>query len=118
MWTATYARVRATRTKKTTMQNILDKLPRIGKAMLASVAATALGSCMVGPDFHRPESPSTTQYTEHSLPQETVSSPGTAGAAQRFASGADISAQWWALYRSEPLDRLIREAIADSPNLA
>jgi len=73
---------------------------------------------MVGPDFHRPESPSTTQYTEHSLPQETVSSPGTAGAAQRFVSGADISAQWWALYRSEPLDRLIREAITDSPNLA
>jgi NodT family efflux transporter outer membrane factor (OMF) lipoprotein len=73
---------------------------------------------MVGPDFHRPDSPSTSQYTEHSLPQEIVSSPGTAGASQRFVSGADISAQWWALYRSEPLDRLIREAIADSPNLA
>ncbi|HKE39283.1 MAG TPA: efflux transporter outer membrane subunit [Casimicrobiaceae bacterium] len=100
------------------MQNIIDKLPRIGNAMLVGVAAAALGSCMVGPDFHRPESPSTTQYTEHSLPQETVSSPGTAGAAQRFVSGADISAQWWALYRSEPLDRLIREAITDSPNLA
>src|SRR5215471_11756046 len=100
------------------MRNSPGKLYRTRCAMLGGIAAAALAGCMVGPDFQRPESPSTSQYTEHSLPQETVSSPGTAGAAQRFVSGADISAQWWALYRSEPLDRLIRQAIADSPNLA
>jgi len=95
-----------------------DTIDRIRSAPLAVIACAALASCTVGPDFHRPESPSTARYTEHSLPEETVSSQGSAGAAQRFVSGADISAQWWALYRSEPLDRLIREAIADSPNLA
>jgi len=100
------------------MRNSPGKLYRIRSALLGGIAAAALAGCMVGPDFQRPESPSTTQYTEHSLPQETASSPGTAGAPQRFVSGADISAQWWALYRSEPLDRLIREAIAESPNLA
>src|SRR5262249_60399268 len=98
------------------MQNIIDKLPRIGNAMLVGVAAAALGSCMVGPDFHRPESPSTTQYTEHSLPQETVSSPGTAGAAQRLVSGADISPPGWAPYPSEPLRPLVPRAPNHSPH--
>ena len=90
----------------------------IARAVLASVIAAALASCTVGPDFRQPEAPGTTQYTETPVPQETVSSPGIAGAAQRLVPGADIPAQWWALYRSEPLDRLIREAIAESPNLA
>jgi NodT family efflux transporter outer membrane factor (OMF) lipoprotein len=72
---------------------------------------------MVGPDFHRPDAPQTSRYTESPLERETVSSPGTGGAAQRFVDGADLPAQWWSLYRSEPLDRMIREGIADSPTL-
>ena len=97
------------------MAHVMD---RIGSATLTVIACAALVSCTVGPDFRRPEAPVTTRYTETTVPQETVSSPGTAGAAQRLAPGADIPAQWWALYRSEPLERLIREAITDSPNLA
>ena len=72
---------------------------------------------MVGPDFHRPDAPQTPRYTESPLERETVSSPGTGGAAQRFVDGADLPAQWWSLYRSEPLDRMIRDGIADSPTL-
>ena len=100
------------------MRTLHGKVNRIERVILAGIAGAVLASCTVGPDFRRPDAPSATRYTETSVPQETVSSPGMAGEAQHLVSGADIPAQWWALYRSEPLERLIREAIADSPNLA
>ena len=60
----------------------------------------------------------TSRYTETPLPPETVSAPGLGGAAQRFVPGGTIAEQWWTLYRSDPLDRLIRDAVAESPTLA
>jgi NodT family efflux transporter outer membrane factor (OMF) lipoprotein len=51
------------------------------------------------------------------MPAQTVGTPGTAGAAQRFANGEDIPAQWWRLFRSAPLDELIRTALTNSPTL-
>jgi len=72
---------------------------------------------MVGPNFRQPDAPAATRYTETELPAETASAPGPAGAAQRFAPGQDLPSQWWTLFHSDPLDRLVRQAIADSPNL-
>jgi NodT family efflux transporter outer membrane factor (OMF) lipoprotein len=80
--------------------------------------AMSVSGCVVGPDFRRPEAPRTERYTEAPLKEQTASSSGAAGAAQRFVAGGDLPAQWWSLYRSEPLDRLIRQGIADSPTLA
>jgi len=85
---------------------------------LAALTAVLLAGCMVGPNFQRPQPPTTARYTETPLPAETASAPGSGGAAQRFVSGAELSAQWWSLYRSEPLERLIGEALATSPTLA
>ena len=82
------------------------------------LAAASLGGCVVGPDFHAPEAPKASRYTESPLPAQTASSPGAGGAAQHFVAGAALPEQWWALYRSEPLDRLIRQGIAESPSLA
>ncbi len=79
--------------------------------------ACALASCTVGPDFHRPPPPAAAGYAATPLPGQTASAPVAAGVAQRFVSGRDIPAEWWHLYRSTPLDRLIREALADSPTL-
>ncbi len=83
-----------------------------------TVTALAVGGCAVGPDFHRPAAPKTDGYTPTALPQQTVSAPGVGGAAQRFVAGQEIPAQWWTLFHSEALDKLIRQALADSPNLA
>ena len=92
---------------------------RITAIALGAVLAAALAACTVGPNFHRPDAPGTTRYTEAPLPQETASAPGTdGGEAQRFVSGADLPAQWWSLYRSEPLEHLVRDAIAGSPTLS
>ena len=89
----------------------------------ASVAlAAALAGCAVGPDFHSPVAPSVADpsrpFTRAPLPAQTASAPTLAGAAQNFSSGADIPAMWWQLFRSEPLEQLIRGAITQSPNLA
>src|SRR5580658_2409529 len=89
----------------------------------AIIAAIGIGGCAVGPDFREPKAPATDHYTETPLPAETVAAPeashlGQPGAAQHFVSGQDIPAEWWAVFHSEPLDQLIRTALADSPNLA
>ncbi len=80
-------------------------------------AATALGGCAVGPDFRRPEAPKVSTYTEIALPAETVAA-GVGSPAQRFEAGEDIPAQWWSLFHSPALDRLIRQALEMSPTRA
>ncbi len=94
--------------------------PRLSTS-LAAALALALTACAAGPDFKPPDAPTVAAdhpYTPAPLPAQTASAPGPGGAAQRFAAGSDIPAQWWQLYRSEPLDRLIRSALAQSPTLA
>ena len=95
--------------------------PAWRRASLAASIALALTACAVGPDFKPPEAPQVAAdhpYTPVALPAQTASAPGTGGAAQRLVAGDDIPAQWWQVYRSEPLDQLIRSALARSPTLA
>ena len=101
-----------------TNMNNMNCLTRFGILIASTLIATALAGCAVGPDFKQPEAPKTNSYTSAALPEETVATPGRAGAAQRFMTGEEIPAQWWRLFHSEPLDRLIRQALADSPSLA
>lgn len=83
---------------------------------LCAIGAT-LGGCAVGPDFKTPAPPTATRYTETPLSPTTVSAAASNGAAQTFELGGQIPAEWWTLYRSEPLDRMIRTALAQSPSL-
>ena len=89
-----------------------------GQGATGLALAALLAGCVVGPNFHRPEAPATQSYTETAMPAQTASAPGRAGAAQRFTSDRDIPSEWWQVFRSEPLDRLIRQAIDESPTLA
>ena len=77
----------------------------------------ALAGCAVGPDYRRPAPPEVSSYTGKALPAETAIPPGIGGGTQRFVPGGEIPAQWWELFRSEALDRWIREALANSPTL-
>ncbi len=90
----------------------------VALAVLVAAVGTLLPGCMVGPDFQQPTAPNTNEYTPTTLPDKTASAPGAGGAAQRFLPGQEIPAQWWTLFQSEALDRLIRQALADSPTLA
>ena len=78
-----------------------------------------LAGCAVGPDYQHPAAPAGDErYTPAPLPLETASAPGPGGEAQRFVPGQDIPAQWWALFQSPALDRLVRDALTRSPGLA
>ena len=78
---------------------------------------SCLAGCAVGPDFKRPEAPAVTGYTREPLPSQTASAPGEHGAAQRFVPDMDIPAEWWQVFHSEPLNRLIQDALAANPTL-
>ncbi|WP_313621845.1 efflux transporter outer membrane subunit [Achromobacter sp.] len=86
-------------------------MPRLPRSLpLASAAlCTLLSACAVGPDFERPAAPDVASYT----PAQDAQPAG----AQQFQAGADIPAQWWRLFRSDELDRLVRQALDASPTL-
>ena len=94
------------------------------RASATLAAAFALAGCAVGPDFEPPTLPPAADgpsYGASRLPDETAAAQGVSsggGDAQQFAKGMDVPALWWHVFRSEPLDRLIRGAIEHSPTLA
>lgn len=96
----------------------MNLLSRYGILITPALIAATVAGCAVGPDFREPEAPKTNSYTSTVLPEETATTAGRAGTAQRFMPGEEIPAQWWTLFHSEALDRLIRQALADSPSLA
>jgi NodT family efflux transporter outer membrane factor (OMF) lipoprotein len=81
------------------------------------VAATLLASCAVGPDFHVPAAPDTGRYTKEPLQPHTSSTDAPTGKSQHFINGRDIPQEWWALFKSRPLNALIERAITNNPNL-
>ena len=85
-----------------------------------AVLTSALAGCAVGPNFHRPAPPaSSVGYLAGPAPSHTDAGPqGLAGSnAQAFAYGADLPGQWWTLFHSEALDRLVAEAVRANPDL-
>jgi NodT family efflux transporter outer membrane factor (OMF) lipoprotein len=80
-------------------------------------AVLALSGCAVGPDFKSPEAPQAAGYTVAPLKAQTAGAPIHGGDTQRFVSDLDIPGQWWSLYRSDALNALIAQAIANNPTL-
>ena len=72
----------------------------------------------VGPNFVPPPAPDAEGY----LPGKLASPSGGPGAGppiprQHFVTGADVSARWWAAFRFEPLNDLIRQSVEHNPTL-
>jgi NodT family efflux transporter outer membrane factor (OMF) lipoprotein len=88
-------------------------LPRFIAALCLWLAA----GCAVGPNFKKPASPQVGDYTESPLARTVASENLPGGEAQRFAKGGDISADWWTLFRSQPLNELIDLSLANNPDL-
>lgn len=87
--------------------------------VLLMLVPTILTGCMVGPDFHSPQPPDVTTYNAHTLPKQTKSTPtaGKAGKSQVFVYNQDIRADWWRLFKSPEINRLIDMGLNNSPNL-
>ena len=90
---------------------------RLPLGTLAAAMMVALAGCAVGPDFKAPTAPQATAYTPEPLPASTSASAVGGGGAQRFVTGMDIPGQWWTLFRSEALDKMIAAALLANPNL-
>ncbi len=84
---------------------------------LTTLACVILYGCAVGPDFLSPRKTPLAPEPIITLSEETVSYHVPGGEAQRFHQDRDIPAEWWTLFRSEPLDFLIREALSASPTI-
>jgi NodT family efflux transporter outer membrane factor (OMF) lipoprotein len=82
-------------------------------AVALSVIASA---CAVGPNFKRPTPPDAADYGSASQSQ-TAASESPDGATQRFVAGMDIPDQWWSVFRSPNLDRLVEQALVANPNV-
>ncbi|HTQ72799.1 MAG TPA: efflux transporter outer membrane subunit [Burkholderiales bacterium] len=83
----------------------------------AVLLCALLASCASEP-VQPPTVPATDSYTPTPVAAQTASADVAGGQAQRIASGQDIPAQWWTLFRSPSLDQLVREALEGSPTLA
>ncbi len=84
----------------------------------ALCAAAALGGCAVGPDFHVPAAPTGSTYTGPGQPVQTSASGAPGGPAQRFVETESIEGEWWHAFGSETLNRLVRQALKNSPTLS
>jgi NodT family efflux transporter outer membrane factor (OMF) lipoprotein len=86
--------------------------------MVATVTAAALAAaCAVGPNYKRPTPPPDPGYGTAPSTGATQSADAAGGNAQRFVEGMDIPSEWWALYKSDKLDRLIEQALKGNPNV-
>lgn len=102
------------------------KRRRAAAAASGLALAALLCACTVGPNFHRPAAPATSAYRPpgESSPVNTAAStaqrraPAADAYAQRFMLGAPVVPEWWTLFKSPPLDELIRRAMADNHDLA
>jgi len=85
--------------------------------IVAAFMVLLLAGCAVGPNFKRPAPPEVSDY-KGSPVSATASAPNVvAGQPQHFAEGADISADWWTLFHSAPLNELIDQSLANNHDL-
>jgi NodT family efflux transporter outer membrane factor (OMF) lipoprotein len=85
--------------------------------LIAALAAALVAGCAVGPDFKKPPPPDVEDYRAAGLPATVTATAGGGGEAQSFSRGADISAQWWTLFHSVPLNELIEQSLTSNHDL-
>ncbi|MGO9944460.1 MAG: efflux transporter outer membrane subunit [Rhodoblastus sp.] len=105
------------------MQKIRGNRPeRLGAARgraavaAATALAMALSGCAVGPDFIASAAPDVNGYTKDKL-NGTSGAAVQGGASQRFVKDLDIPGQWWTLFHSKGLNRLIETALVNNHDL-
>jgi len=74
---------------------------------IAVLAGLMVAGCAIGPDFQRPAAPDVRAY--RTTPPSVED--------QHFVESAEVPEQWWKLFGSEPLNVLVRHALAANPNI-
>jgi len=87
---------------------------RIARTALFAAPALLLSACMVGPDFSRPAAPASRHYD---LQAERSLAAGRVDGAQHIAPDRAPTDDWWAVFGSPKLDRVMRQAVAGNLDL-
>ena len=87
------------------------------KRIFGIFVCIVVSGCAVGPNFHEPPYPVTNRYTEKPISRKTASAVGSGGQSQKLIPARDIPAEWWALFHSPSLNRLVLQGIDNNPNL-
>jgi NodT family efflux transporter outer membrane factor (OMF) lipoprotein len=90
---------------------------RIKPTLIPALLVLSSAGCAVGPNFKPPAAPAISSYASTPL-TATATTPDVAGGdAQRFVTGAALSADWWTLFHSRPLNDLISQALLNNHDL-
>ena len=90
---------------KKTMQISVIILPKWRLVGVFGFAALQLVGCTLGPDHHKPESPTVTSFT-----RQSANLSGT----EVFQ---EIPKDWWKAYRSARINALVAQALSRNPNI-
>jgi NodT family efflux transporter outer membrane factor (OMF) lipoprotein len=88
------------------------------KRSAVGVAAFLISACSLGPNFQRPAPPVSERLTAGTPPSTTAEARGPGGAMQHFSEETEVPSQWWTLFQCPALDRLVEDALANSPTIA
>ena len=86
-------------------------------AFVGALGTLLAAGCAVGPDFKKPAAPEVGGYSATTLAATASTAGVSGGETQRFVPGADISADWWTLFHSTPLNELIEHSLTNNPDL-
>ena len=87
--------------------------------VLAGLAQVVMVSgCAVGPQYHAPPPVADTSYTREPQPKGAPAATGPGGNAQSFVTAASLSQGWWHDLGSPALDRLVQQALDNSPTVS
>ncbi|MDB5817084.1 MAG: histidine kinase [Rhizobacter sp.] len=89
-----------------------------GRRATATALACLVAGCAVGPDFHKPDAPAASRFTEQPLPTTVIGDGGADTPRQTFVDAGTLRADWWKVFRSPVLDALIDAALSANPDLA
>lgn len=76
-----------------------------------------LPGCELGPDFHTPTPPGVKGYDKTPVGAGKAPVPVGKVVVQTLHPGQDIPGQWWTLFHSKTLNRLVQEALRGNPTL-
>jgi len=98
------------------------RLSTVACRIAAVCLAAASAGCAVGPNFKRPAAPAATDYGSASArqsvaPVQSEAPDGAATDTQRYVAGMNIPGQWWRVFGSPELNRLVEQALAANPNV-
>lgn len=90
---------------------------KVACATLATLLSAGMSGCAVGPDFQPAAVPEATGYVPGKLASPGSERGGPRVASQHFVTGEDVSARWWAAFKSRGLNELVRQSVDHNPNL-